>query len=78
MMSTTSDPTATDDLFLLIDVAAARAGVSRRSIYNWIAAGEIETRRSLGGSRLVRFGDVSFKARRMPGRAVQTHATHVG
>lgn len=56
----------TPDRWMLIDPAAAHVGVSRRSIYNWITAGKIGTKRTRLGSLLVRLSDVAYCANLRP------------
>lgn len=69
----THAPGASDDRWLLVDVAAARSGVSRRTVYNWITAGKVEWKRApFGRSRLVRLSDVQFQARARTGRTVRS------
>jgi excisionase family DNA binding protein len=36
--------------WLTINEAAALVTVSRRTIYNWLTAGKLETRRTVGGA----------------------------
>lgn len=50
---------------LNLDQAAEEAGVSRRTIYNWIRAQKVETLRTAGGSLRV-YADSLFQAARHP------------
>ncbi len=51
-----------------LDHAAERLGVSRRTIYNWIREGRLQTIRTLGGSQRVVIDPADF-AREEPIRA---------
>ena len=42
--------TPAPDRWLMIMDAAREVGVSRRTIYNWLAQGKLETQRTAGGS----------------------------
>lgn len=50
---------------LTIDQAAARVGVSRRTIYNWVSGRKVETIRTAGGSLRI-FADTLYRTDRPP------------
>ena len=52
-MDTAAGASPSTPAWLTVHQAALLVGVSRRSIYNWIAAGKLETRRTAGGTQRI-------------------------
>jgi excisionase family DNA binding protein len=47
-----------DERWLSIQEACAEVGVSRRTIYNWLQAGKLDTQKTIGGSTRIRAGSL--------------------
>ena len=60
---------------LSIMKACETVGVSRRTIYNWIAAGKVEYVRTAGGSIRI-FADTLWRDATPATRALAAHAAH--
>ena len=58
----------TEDHFVSVRQACEVAGVSRRTIYNWYAAGRLETQRTPGGNLRIRVGSLTRRDERNPRR----------
>jgi excisionase family DNA binding protein len=53
--------------------ACKLVGVSRRTIYNWLATGKVEYVRTAGGSVRI-FADTLFREPGSPTRTIPTHS----
>ena len=62
---------------LSIMKACEVVGVSRRTIYNWIAAGKVEYVRTAGGSIRI-FADTLWRDAGTPARALPTNTNTAG
>ncbi len=62
---------------LSIMKACETVGVSRRTIYNWIAAGKVEYVRTAGGSIRI-FADTLWRDAETSGRSLAGNATAAG
>lgn len=72
-MADTADPTADEPRIgrsVSLDDAAHLLGVSRRTIYNRIRDGRLQTVRTLGGSQRVLIGSMQDGARLSPWRVL--------
>ncbi len=54
--------------------ACKLVGVSRRTIYNWLATGKVEYVRTAGGSVRI-FADTLWREPGSPSRTIPTHTT---